>query len=715
MTRFHARAGGLAALVTLCGALALSSSAFGAVAGGANTPPANVLYPQVTSAAVTQPGANQGGAQPQVTACFSSNVHNPGGGSFTSAQATMFTLRGFNVFDSLPATGVVVATGNGQQSCLVLTFPAAAGGAPSAYVQGFTKLDIAQGAVASFNTGNPTNPPEAAQLDGSDIANAVQAGGNSGPVLTGFRVNPNGNGGAGTVVYDFDKVIPCPGTVNRGDPPTPSDFGFYSSTSTTGFTGTPAMNASNGGIVSCNPTGSAQGRGEVEVSFASGAPVSSAVRAFTTFGAVGTLDHTPQSTPVEDQAATQAQPSAPGGATINPYIVSVSQSSPGSAQFAITYNETVNPGANLGTTNGGGGQGTPVTAGNICAQLSYGGQTCAKGSANVSGSTVTVTFPAAAQFVEKIVSISDNGGAVDDQSTTMAGGNPSSVSSAPVQTLALLAAGYVDSDSLHQCTVNTADNTVGFQFVGPTIARTPVAGANLNPGAFHLVNTNGAAAGTAGSVVLQADQHTVIAQFQSAEVAASVACEVDGQGNGNAGPFNNRLAVNDNSMGPNDTNTVGLGTASTAAPGGNLGGGSAAQAPNPPSAMASGGAPGGGAPTPIVTTTTTTTVMRRSVRVTEKASKRRRGRFTRFHISGRITLPAGITRDQGCKGNIAVTIKHANRTVSHRTLGVRANCTYSAFITINAIRLRGRKVNRASVRFEGNNYLLASSTRSRRV
>lgn len=169
-------------------------------------------------------------------------------------------------------------------------------------------------------------------------------------------------------------------------------------------------------------------------------------------------------------------------------------------------------------------------------------------------------------------------------------------------------------------------------------------------------------------------------------------------------------------MGPNDTNTVGLGTASTAAPGGNLGGGSAAQAPNPPSAMASGGAPGGGAPTPIVTTTTTTTTFkRRSVRVTEKAAKRRRGRFTRFHISGRIRLPAGITRDQGCKGNIAVTIKHANRTVSHRTLGVRANCTYSAFVTISSIRLRGRKVNRASVRFEGNNYLLAGSIRSRRV
>jgi len=364
------------------------------------------------------------------------------------------------------------------------------------------------------------------------------------------------------------------------------------------------------------------------VSFATGAPVSSAVRAFTTFGAVGTLDHTPQSTPVEDQAATQARPSAPGAATINPYIVSVSQSSPGSAQFAITYNETVNPGANLGTTNGVGGQGMPVTAGNICAQLSYGGHTCAKGSANVSGSTVTVTFPAAAQFAEKIVSISDNGGAVDDQSTTMApGGNPSSVSSAGERRLRGRWSGQ----------------------------RQP-------------------------------------------------------------GPFNNRLAVNDNSMGPNDTNTVGPGTASTAAPGGNLGGGSAAQAPNPPSAMASGGAPGGGAPTPIVTTTTTTTTFkRRSVRVTEKAAKRRRGKFTRFHISGRITLPAGITRDQGCKGNISVTIKHANQTVSHRTLGVRANCTYSAFVTISSIRLRGRKVNRASVRFEGNNYLLAGSIRSRRV
>ncbi len=714
MIRFPARGLGLAGLGAIIGVLGLSSSAFGAVAGGGNTPAASVLYPQIQTATVTTRGGNSGGGQPQVTACFNTNVTATGTAN-GAAQLANFTLRGFNVNDSINPTAVAVANGNGMQNCLVLSFRASTGGSASAYVQGFTKLDIATGAVQSPNSGNPTNPPEAAQLDGSDIANAVKAGGNSGPVLTGATVNNQGNGGQGTITYSFDKAIDCTGTNGNGSQaPLANNFGFYSSTSTTAFRGT--------NVVSCNPTGSSTQTGTVEVSFTPAAPaagqpaaqnppVSSAVREFALQGAVITLDHNSGAS----LNPTQQKPDAPGGATINPFIVSASQSSPGSAQFTITYNESVNPGTNLGN----GTNGTPTTAGNICAQLSDGQQTCASG-VSVSGATVTVSFPAATQFTEKIVSVSDNGGAVRDQNTgtTPAGGNPSAVSSFATQTLALLSPGFVDSDNLRECVVGS-NNTVTYSFVGPIINT-----ASVTPAAFNLVNTNGGLI-PAGSAVLQGDRRSVVAQFQSAQTAAAVACEVNGVGSA-------PVAVTDGQGKGNDQNTVGLGPATSALPGGtNSGGGQGQTTSGSTTGGSTTGSPGPGpgpgpGPRPGTTTTTTTTggittvvvpvtTTRKHARLTEKANKRRRGKFTRFHVTGKLIRPAGVSQDQGCKGNISVTIQHGRKTVSHRTIGVRANCTYSLFVTVKNTRLRSRKANKVNVRFEGNNRLLPGSTHRNRV
>ena len=371
-----------------------------------------------------------------------------------------------------------------------------------------------------------------------------------------------------------------------------------------------------------------------------------------------------------------------------------------------------------GGLGAGPGPGTALTAGNICVQLSDGSQTCATGTASVSDRTVTVSFPNTTQFTEKIVSVSDNGGAVRDQNS--GGGNPSAVSSFATQTLALLSPGFVDSDNLRQCVVNTSNNTVTYSFVGPIISDAMAA----NAAGFNLVNTNGGLL-TAGSAVLQGDRRSVVAQFQSAQIAAGVACEVNGVNN-STGAGAVTPAVTDGQGKGNDQNTVGLGAATSTPPGGTPSGGSMGQStggPGPTTTTTGGPGPGPG-PRPGTTTTTTTggtttsnpgTITRKRARLTEKASKRKRGKFTRFHVTGKLIRPAGVSQDQGCKGNISVTTKHGRKTVSHRTIGVRANCTYSLFVTVKNTRLRGRKANKVNVRFEGNNFLLPGSTHRNRV
>ena len=89
-----------------------------------------------------------------------------------------------------------------------------------------------------------------------------------------------------------------------------------------------------------------------------------------------------------------------------------------------------------------------------------------------------------------------------------------------------------------------------------------------------------------------------------------------------------------------------------------------------------------------------------SARVTPTADQR--GPF-RFRISGRLTLPTGITRSVGCKGRVSVQIKRGSATLSTRRVTLAKDCSYSARVVFaNARRFARAKRLKFTVRFLGN-------------
>ena len=81
----------------------------------------------------------------------------------------------------------------------------------------------------------------------------------------------------------------------------------------------------------------------------------------------------------------------------------------------------------------------------------------------------------------------------------------------------------------------------------------------------------------------------------------------------------------------------------------------------------------------------------------------------RFTTTGRLTLPAGVTPAQGCRGTVTVQIKAGSKTVSTRRVRLRSNCTYRSRVTFRIKgRLRPRTLKR-SVRFGGNAVMAAKS------
>jgi Ca2+-binding RTX toxin-like protein len=83
----------------------------------------------------------------------------------------------------------------------------------------------------------------------------------------------------------------------------------------------------------------------------------------------------------------------------------------------------------------------------------------------------------------------------------------------------------------------------------------------------------------------------------------------------------------------------------------------------------------------------------------------------RFTTTGRLTLPAGVTPAQGCRGTVTVQFKAGRKTVSTRRVRLRSNCTYRSRVTFRIPqRLRPRTLRR-SVRFGGNAVLGADSAR----
>jgi hypothetical protein len=80
----------------------------------------------------------------------------------------------------------------------------------------------------------------------------------------------------------------------------------------------------------------------------------------------------------------------------------------------------------------------------------------------------------------------------------------------------------------------------------------------------------------------------------------------------------------------------------------------------------------------------------------------------RFRASGTVSLPARVTRTQGCReGVVLVRVKRRARTVSSRRVNLRRNCTYGASVPGRA------GANRISARFLGNEVLSARSSATR--
>ena len=96
---------------------------------------------------------------------------------------------------------------------------------------------------------------------------------------------------------------------------------------------------------------------------------------------------------------------------------------------------------------------------------------------------------------------------------------------------------------------------------------------------------------------------------------------------------------------------------------------------------------------------------RLSARTTPGRDRRAPYRFT---TTGRLTLPAGVTAAQACRGTVTVQIKAGRKTVSSRRVKLRPDCTYRSRVTFrNPQRLRPRTLRRI-VRFGGNSVVNAT-------
>jgi PKD repeat protein len=87
-----------------------------------------------------------------------------------------------------------------------------------------------------------------------------------------------------------------------------------------------------------------------------------------------------------------------------------------------------------------------------------------------------------------------------------------------------------------------------------------------------------------------------------------------------------------------------------------------------------------------------------------------------FKTTGRLGLPSGVTRVNGCKGRVTVTVKAGKKTISRRTTSLRTSCSYSSQVTFRDRKRIGTATRvRVTARFQGNAALSARSSRTHSV
>ena len=96
---------------------------------------------------------------------------------------------------------------------------------------------------------------------------------------------------------------------------------------------------------------------------------------------------------------------------------------------------------------------------------------------------------------------------------------------------------------------------------------------------------------------------------------------------------------------------------------------------------------------------------------------RDRRRPYRFTVSGRVTLPAGVTPAQGCgSGRFTVQTKAGRKTISTRRTTLRRTCTYKVRLSFKNRKRFGRRTRlTVRVRFQGNDRLRAQTVRTLRA
>jgi hypothetical protein len=101
-----------------------------------------------------------------------------------------------------------------------------------------------------------------------------------------------------------------------------------------------------------------------------------------------------------------------------------------------------------------------------------------------------------------------------------------------------------------------------------------------------------------------------------------------------------------------------------------------------------------------LTATQTASVTIAKQRTNSLSTKIRAGKRHTYKLTGKLTLPAGVSVIQGCSGRIAVTAKRGRKKVGSASAKLGAKCGWSAKFT--AKRLKGHGKLKVTVAFKGN-------------
>jgi Ca2+-binding RTX toxin-like protein len=104
----------------------------------------------------------------------------------------------------------------------------------------------------------------------------------------------------------------------------------------------------------------------------------------------------------------------------------------------------------------------------------------------------------------------------------------------------------------------------------------------------------------------------------------------------------------------------------------------------------------------------------KSISFKTKPSKDTTAPFT-FKTSGKINLPSGVTKANGCKGTATITFKAGKKTISSRHAKVSKSCTFSKKVTFSIPSRLHPKTLRVHVAFGGNAVLLPKGSSNKKV